>query len=1109
MGISMEAVISGDERVKVEQPLLCWANSVESDEEVRNILKILLRAYRLTNDCYDKRFEGTKREDKLTKYLKVVDDYSPLCNEHNDVERMKGVVKANILLRRGQVKADSFVDPTDDYQRACVILEQLYRQREPENADFLEFLIQLNLGKYFRNMGMYMHRSDYYWRAHDEFKDILDKLVKIQKNNHGEQSWTAFIWLEASMNLSRSELYLYNLKNAKIHLWNIYQKTACEIIKADSCIKDIFLGYEKVDGKSPLFPPQLLAPILGIDERDSLCKANSKILQDYAVQALLQLGIAFRKTRDYAIAREIFATIILQDQGKNDINVDALNNYVVCLRKSGFSIKDPTEVEKRFIEIIEQAVSKKKEKSSMIFDWNTESIKKLYFAILSCVMKGKNTELDIKEEYCSNSGIVEISHKNRFATMEFIRSYLWEGNEKNDHKNIIGKLIKNLLKNNPGDREVVLQKGLFLQRNKQYQPSSDIFCKLYLEYPQIAKGTIALKAYYNMGCNFLAEHKYYEAKEVFEKIIKEIKVRQSPTSESTLPICLKDLPSIDLLSEIDEAWCLMNIGKYEDAKLIYEELILLYQNQIDRLGNYNMKRVHNNLLECCLQLLAAYKEGRDKQDEQCQSLKKTINNCLGFFDNHDSHNKTAIRLRAYFHLVLGKTESMDSIKKYQEAMKLFEMLELHRCDDVYLHSGWVSSAYEWYLEAIKFEKCEKVNFEVLESVKKRIRYISGPYSIKSCAKLSEMLVFLISKGICTENEESVLYRAIARIRLSENEEGIGHIKSLQDNTVFCRLDSLERGKVLVILFQVLWNILEIKELCRYYPGKSEPPVHYRTFEHLQRYLGEKVEEPRNFTLWNVAYMNDYLEGASFSKMLMFGNRRIYRNLIKEKDKVALSFVEKNTYTASFSQKRDAIPMWIAYGDNGKGCALTYSEKFFNLRYGKDYLSDVACYSDDDYPLYRVQYIDSKMNGSNECKETINKIKQYLKKIMDLLVILQCCMDKIIKQHKNSPGIFNEDGFKSVIGEFIVGVFDEVRYLIKDIEYASEEEIRMIHYSKENKVSNKENMIPRCYIENNREVILEEVRIGPKVDKFEETEILTWLYKTGKVKSVSRSERHYH
>lgn len=234
MGISMEAVISGDERVEVEQPLLCWANSVEVDEEVRKILKIMLRAYRLTNNCYDKRFEGAKRTDTLTQYLRVVDNYSPSSN--NNVEKMKGIVKANILLRRGQVKAGSFDDPTDDYQWACVILEQLYKQREPENADFLEFLIQLNLGKYFRNMGMYMHRSDYYWRAHDEFENILDKLVKSQNDNsssnleinHEAQSWRSFIWLEAAMNLSRSELYLYDLKNAKIHLWNIYQKTACK-----------------------------------------------------------------------------------------------------------------------------------------------------------------------------------------------------------------------------------------------------------------------------------------------------------------------------------------------------------------------------------------------------------------------------------------------------------------------------------------------------------------------------------------------------------------------------------------------------------------------------------------------------------------------------------------------------------------------------------------------------------------------------------------------------------------------------------------------------------------------------------------------------------------
>ena len=87
MGISMEAVISGNKDVEVEQSLMCWANSVKADDEVRNDLKILLRAYRLTKDCYDKRFEGVNRRTNLTHYLRVLDYYSKSCSQDHRLSR--------------------------------------------------------------------------------------------------------------------------------------------------------------------------------------------------------------------------------------------------------------------------------------------------------------------------------------------------------------------------------------------------------------------------------------------------------------------------------------------------------------------------------------------------------------------------------------------------------------------------------------------------------------------------------------------------------------------------------------------------------------------------------------------------------------------------------------------------------------------------------------------------------------------------------------------------------------------------------------------------------------------------------------------------------------
>lgn len=1134
--ITMEAVISEDKKVLIEQPLLDWANSVEADDEVRKNLKILLQAYRLTNDCYDKRFDGVKRRTNLTHYLSVLDYYSPSCNENNDIERLKGIVKANILLRRGQVKADSFIDPTDDYQQACVILEQLYEQREPEKADFLEFLIQLNLGKYFRNMGMYMHRSDYYWRSYDEFENILDKLVKIQKDDstsdseitHEKQSWRAFIWLEAAMNLSRSELYLYNLKNAKRHLWNIYKKTACVIIDADSSIKDIFLDYEEDDGKKHLFQPQILATILECDENDSSCKTNSKMRQDYAVQALLQLGIAFRKTRDYSIAREIFAAILCEDS--NQDNVDAFNNYAVCLRKCGFNLHNLSKSEQTLLECTESD------------NWKIiDSVEKLYYTIVNCHRHGKNARNYIKGIFQQKDSAISQKNisegatqeddpdRNRFATIEYIRSILQENSLQNEGEEEIQKLFESLLEINSGDKEVLLQKGLFLQMKGKYAESSEIFRMLYSEAPQIEKGTIGLKAYYNLGCNLLAEGRPYDAVKYFVKIINEIPHAAPAGSRiisDIMRIHLEDLPDNDLLAEINEAWCLMLRGDYGEAGSRYCNILKRYEGQIDRLGTGNEMKIRNNLMECCLQLLAHQERTRENDTGTEEGnvlvktiLKNTIEECFKCIMQKESHNSTAMKHFGYYHLLLGKSDQENAIREYQKALELFEKAGTYCANDVYIYSGWVSAVYERYKVA-----CQAKDAQIFECVRKRLRYISGPYALKSCAKLSEILGYIDTELDWQQAEKDTLFRSIARIQLSPKEDGFNLFHDLRENEIFCGLGAVERGRLLIMLFQLYGKIIEIKEICRYNPSQEKHnPVHYRSISHLKRYLNEGEDKRGRFSLWNIAYMNDYREGATFNTILECAGKKIQEKQQNNKDLIdkiveyysqlgsertkgrILPFGEKNIYIASFSLQPDVIPMWIAYADNAKGCTLTYSEEFLGLRHMDDFLTDVSSYSGDDFPLYRVHYLDEKKEGDSE---VIQKIEKNTEAVIEIVLQLEKYVNAISSQ--SEKGIKNQSGItiKDVISEFVGGCLCEIRFLVKDTEYESEDEVRMIHYSKEHQIETKHSKIPRFYIEIDRDITIDEVTLGPKVSEYDRKEIEIWLSSTGKVKQVKASERHY-
>ena len=408
---------------------------------------------------------------------------------------------------------------------------------------------------------------------------------------------------------------------------------------------------------------------------------------------------------------------------------------------------------------------------------------------------------------------------------------------------------------------------------------------------------------------------------------------------------------------------------------------------------------------------------------------------------------------------------------------------------------------------------------MLERVQKRLRYAPGVYSMKSCAKLSEMLMDIVAREGFLEEEEKALYRSLARIQLSKEEEGYSLFQSLRESNEFCGLDPVCRGRLLAVLFRIYGKILEIKELCRYYPDPAEVhPVHYRPLDRLKGYLEETSEQsdseekPKRsggLSLWNVAYMNDFNEGESFGTLmnrLCSRDKSITRYVPKlhpqSTDEDLLPFGEKNIYTTSFSLSKDTIPMWVVYADNAKGCAVTYSEDFLNLRAAKDSLTDVATYSDADYPLYRVQYIDTKNIDKSELSEELPEIQEILSGICGLLDQLNECLSDPSEQAPAAQAA------RKVIESFVGNCLNEVRFLIKDKEYESEEEVRMIHYSREHSLETEHSPIPRLFIRMDREVRFEEVMLGPKIDDFDANEIAVWLYQTGKVKHIVRSKRHY-
>ena len=452
-------------------------------------------------------------------------------------------------------------------------------------------------------------------------------------------------------------------------------------------------------------------------------------------------------------------------------------------------------------------------------------------------------------------------------------------------------------------------------------------------------------------------------------------------------------------------------------------------------------------------------------------------------------------------------------------MDYFEKAGVRCSADVYIYSGWVTAAYEWF----KAEHPSN-DSKVLDRVGKRLRYVSGPYALKSCAKLSEILDSINTGLNWPQAEIDTLFRSMARIQLSPKEDGFNLFQDLRENESFCGLSAVERGRLLVMLFQLYGKIIEIKDLCRYNLSQERnKPVHYRSISHLKRYLNESEDKKGRFSLWNIAYMNDYLEGTSFNKILKTvgenmqkghqDDKELIEEIVKNNSQFSfqrteekiLPFGEKNIYIASFSLKTDVIPMWVAYADNAKGCALTYSEEFFGLRLMDDFLTDVSSYSGDDFPLYRVHYLGEKKEGDSD---VIQKIEKITEAIIEIVLRLNKYLNSMLPQpgeNKENPRSIT---IENVINEFVRGCLCEIRFLVKDAEYNDENEVRMIHYSKEHQIETKHSKIPRFYIEIDRDVTLDEVILGPKVGEHDRKEIEIWLNSTGKVKQVKASQRHY-
>ena len=240
---------------------------------------------------------------------------------------------------------------------------------------------------------------------------------------------------------------------------------------------------------------------------------------------------------------------------------------------------------------------------------------------------------------------------------------------------------------------------------------------------------------------------------------------------------------------------------------------------------------------------------------------------------------------------------------------------------------------------------------------------------------------------------------------------------------------------LLQLNQACHNILEKNHKV----GIDETLSHYTSFEAIDNIL--KGDKSNYLRLYNIAYFNDPLEGLAFTRAL---NEEIHGLIYGEEETAPHEIEVENKifsiYACSFcshaNSLADRLDMWRAYGKNGEGYSITFTiperlraKEKFDLHQEIYMQGDIDKRADksknEHIRIYKVVYLSK---GSKFTDKTYASLTKALEKLKDLL--------------KNKK-IKDNDIVVGTVAKIAEQILANLRYLYKDKDYESEEEVRII------------------------------------------------------------------
>lgn len=331
-------------------------------------------------------------------------------------------------------------------------------------------------------------------------------------------------------------------------------------------------------------------------------------------------------------------------------------------------------------------------------------------------------------------------------------------------------------------------------------------------------------------------------------------------------------------------------------------------------------------------------------------------------------------------------------------------------------------------------------------------------------------------------------------------------------------------------------------------------VHYTKLDTLKALLDQSGTP--HLRVSNCGYMNDLSEGEIFFDKIRSAAKRLEKQEAEcdsldnrssqknDKDIEALIqcyFHELqgnlnrvlprggNVYITSLSTNVDSFPMWDIYAGKEQGCNIEFEKGFFDLKGNSwgvcantsengifDY--GISAYTDDDYPLYAIQYVNHEDEMEQDGADATGRefFDQRLKEIVVRWNKLDELLDKLLEIYDGRNDGSNNSAVQEIVQKaleeiraFVANRINEVRYLFKDEDYKFEGEVRLVCVvdANDNRAHTDSREIPRAFTEVDKEIKDIIVTLGSKLNDEQVNEITTWLKHTGRVKDVRIATRN--